>query len=121
MFVRDHNTVADGDQRSPRGAISLDPAPDTVRWGDNKQVVFHYDAITVPAGGGTEVRQAFVIGTTEAEIAAKAAAQRDQINPYRPDALIRRHHTSRFAGDQVYNTSGAQQTAKGHTAAATTR
>ena len=115
VFVRDHNTVADGDRRFPRGAISLDPAPHTVRWDTNKHVVLNYDAITVPAGGGTQVRQAFVIGTTEAEIAAKAAAQRDQINPYRPDALIRRHHTSRFAGDQVYNTSGAQQTAKGHT------
>ena len=114
VFVRDHNTVADGDRRFPRGAISLDPAPHTVRWADNKRVVLNYDAITVPAGGGTQVRQAFVIGTTEAEIAAKAAAQRDQINPYRPDALIRRHHTSRFAGDQVYNTSGTQQTAKGH-------
>ena len=77
--------------------------------------MLNYDAITVPAGGGTQVRQAFVIGTTEAEIAAKAAAQRDQIDPYRPDALIRRHHTKGFAGDQVYNTSGAQQTAKGHT------
>jgi hypothetical protein len=111
MLVRDNDSAADGDRRFPRGAISVDVAPARVRWATNKQVVFDYDAIAVPAGGFSQpIRQAFVMGTSEAEVASAAAAQRDQINPYRPDALIRRAGARHYVGGDVLDGTGARQT-----------
>ncbi len=110
ILVRDHNNAADGDRRFPRGAISVDVAPQRVHWATSKRAELDYEAIAVPAGGSRVIQQALVIGTTEAEIATKAAAQRDRINPYRPDALIRRAGARHYVGGNVLDATGARQT-----------
>jgi hypothetical protein len=108
-FVRDENTAPDGSTALPRGAISFDVAPQIHR-GSSDEFTLRDEGIHVPAGGTHLVREAFVIGTTESEVAAKAAANRQAINPYRPDALIRKQGTSSYDGNNTYNTTGFHQT-----------
>jgi hypothetical protein len=111
VFVRDDNTAPDGNLDYPRGAISFDLGPSNIHRASNRSFVQRDEGIKVPAGGMRLVRQYFVMGTTDAEVAAKAAANRTAINPYRPDGLIKKAGTTSFVGNHVYNTTGTHQTA----------
>lgn len=108
IFVRDSNTAPDGDQMLPRGAIVAGFPLSAVRRKANADFELQ-TTLTVPRGGTRIVRHAFVIGTTEAEIAAKAAANVVALNPYRSDGVIKRKGGASF-GNGVYNTSGSGQT-----------
>ena len=74
LFVEDNHNAPDGDTTFPRGAVSFDLAPNAVRRVTNELFQLHDENFAVPAGGTTVVRQDFVIGHTEAEVEAKAAA-----------------------------------------------
>jgi hypothetical protein len=108
IFVRSDNTAPDGSTAHPRGAITFDTAPGQVRRKFNSNFTLRDEGIAVPAGGTRTVRHDYVIGTSESEIAAKAAASRVRLNPYRPDGLIRKG-TASYVGNNVYNTTGTGQ------------
>jgi hypothetical protein len=109
ISVRDKVDAPDGDTVFPRGAITLDTAPNQVHWEANNHFVLHDEGLVVPAGGTRVVRHDYVIGTTEAEIDAKAAASRIRINPNRPDTLVKAR--TAYLGNDIYNTTGSTQTA----------
>jgi hypothetical protein len=108
ISVRDKVTAPDGDTTFPRGAITLDTAPNQVHWAANSHFVLRDEGLLVPAGGTRVVRHDYVIGTTEAEIAAKAATSQALFNPRRPDLLVKVRKA--YAGNGVYNTTGSAQT-----------
>jgi hypothetical protein len=110
IFVRDKNTAPDGNTDFPRGAISFDIAPQKVEWKENSNLTLRDEGITIPAGGKRITREDFVIGTTQSVVAAKAAANEQRINPYRGDGLIKRSGATNYLGNNVYNTTGANQT-----------
>jgi hypothetical protein len=114
IFVRADNTAPDGSTAHPRGAITFDTAPGQVRRKFNSNFTLRDEGIAVPAGGTRTVRHDYVIGTSESEIAAKAAASRDRLNPYRPDGLIRKRAAS-YVGSNVYNTTGTGQAVRAKT------
>ncbi len=122
VFVRDDNTAPQGSQDFPRGAISFDVAPSKVAWDANGRFRLRDDGIKVPAGGTALVRQAFVIGTSDAEVAAKAAANQRALNPYRPDALVKLPASHHWIGNRVYGTHGSRETliAKTHAGSSAT-
>jgi hypothetical protein len=109
IFVRDNTLASDGDRDFARGAISFDLAPKVVHRTENRVFFTRPAAIKVPAGGSRLVRQFYVVGTSQATVNAKAAANEERINPYRPDALIRKG-AGGFVGNRVYNDDGAHQT-----------
>jgi hypothetical protein len=108
VFVRDDNTAPDGNQDFPRGAISFDVVPQKVHWAANDEFRLNDEGIKVPAGGKRIVRQDFVMGATESEVATKAAANARRINPYRPDALVKKPG-GRYVGNNIYNATGYRQ------------
>jgi hypothetical protein len=110
IFVRDSNTAPDGDTSYPLGAISFDHAPSQIRRVNNYEFVLRDESVAVPAGGVRLVRQDFVLGLTQAEVTAKAAANAIRINPYRPDALLRKHGATAYVGSNIYNTTASGQT-----------
>jgi len=78
VFVRDNNNAPNGNASFPRGALTFD-FPISLNWS-------HFDAFTlraktfkVPPGGTRMTRQSFVIGTTDAGVAAKAAGSEDRL------------------------------------------
>jgi hypothetical protein len=109
LFVRDDNGAPDGNSDFPVGAISFDLPPQQVERKENGRFTLRTDGIAVPAGGKRIVREAFVIGTTQSTVAAKAAANEKAINPYRVDALIRAKHATTYTGNNIYNVTGASQ------------
>jgi len=109
MFVRQDNTAPDGSTALGRGAVTFDTPVATVHRRLKSEVTF-LDTIAVPAGGTRTVRHDYVSGTTESQIAAAAAASRIRLNPRRSDGLIRTA-SSAYVGNDVYNTTGAGQTA----------
>lgn len=111
VFVRNDTAAPDGDTFSPRGAITFDVRPSSIHRPEYRKVVLRNDGITVPAGGTRLVHQDFVIGTTEAEVANKAAANEARYRTYRPDTMIRKKSASAYLGNNVYNVTGAGQTA----------
>jgi hypothetical protein len=115
VFVRNDNAAPDGNTVGPRGAVSFDVAPSGVNRRTRSEFVLRDDSITVPASGTHLVRQDFVIGTTDATVAAKAAANQARINPYRPDALIRKMGVSTYLGNNVYNATGINQSVTART------
>jgi hypothetical protein len=76
VFIRDDNTAPDGSLQYPRGAVSFDYAPHHVRRIENREFVLQDEGIKVPAGGTHRIRQYYVLGTSESQVAAKAAADR---------------------------------------------
>jgi hypothetical protein len=120
IFVRDDNSAPDGSLDYPRGAISFDVAPAKVHRYAYNAFALNDDLINVPAGGATLVRQTFVMGTTEAQVAAKAAADRRAINPYRPDGSIKKSTAGSYTGRGRYGTTGAGQTVLAKKARGTT-
>ena len=110
VFVRDSNTAPDGSTAFPVGGISFSEAPQQVHRVSNYQFTLRDESVVVPAGGVRLIRQDYVIGRTQAEVTAKAAANASRINPYRPDELIRKHGTSTYVGSNIYNTTGSGQT-----------
>jgi len=113
MSVRLENSAPDGDKIKPRGELTFD-FPMTLERTDNSHWSMTAKPFTVPAHGSRVLRQSFGIGTTEAGIASMATSQRIRINPYRPDGWIKKSGGT-FLGKNVYNTSGAGQTAGGAT------
>jgi hypothetical protein len=113
VLVRESNTAPDGDLYVPRGAVSFD-FPAKVEWEQNGVVNLQAKTFKVPAGGSLLMRQSFVIGSTDAEVLAKAKANQTRINPYRPDAWIKPSGGT-FKGNNIYSTSGAGQTVGGTT------
>lgn len=109
ILVRQSNTAVDGDTNLPRGAVTFDRRPSTVNRTGNGVFQLREHSVTIPAGGSALVRHDYVIGATDAEVAAKAAASRARLNPYRPDGLIRKPTTS-YVGNNVYNATGSGQT-----------
>lgn len=109
IYVRDDTTAPNGSLDWPRGAISFDVAPSKIHRTSNSDFTMQDEGIKVPAGGTKLVRQAFVMGTSESEIAAKAAANQRQINPYRPDALVKTKSAHTYLGNKIYNATGARQ------------
>jgi hypothetical protein len=81
IFVRDQNTAPDGSTAFPRGAVSFDFAPHEVHRASNREFALRDEGIGVPAAGSHTVRQDFVIGTTQAEVSAKAAMNVDRFVP----------------------------------------
>jgi hypothetical protein len=110
IFVRDDKGAADGDTAFPRGAISFDLPPQKVERKANDQFTLRNDGIAIPAGGKRVIREAFVIGTTQSVVNAKAAANEQRIDPYRGDGLIKKSGATNYLGNNVYNTTGANQT-----------
>ena len=110
VFVRDDVAAEDGNANFPRGALTFDRAPSRIVRTTHRQLVFHYDGITVPAGGRVVMRQAHVVGTTQSVVDAKARAIAARINPWRPDTRIRKQGDSTYAGNAIYNTTATHQT-----------
>jgi hypothetical protein len=110
LFVRDDMAAADGNVNFPRGALVFDRAPSKVERSTYRQFNFRYEGITVPAGGTRLMRQAYVTGTSQAAVDAKARAIAARINPWRPDTLIRKKGASVYAGNGVYDTTATHQT-----------
>jgi hypothetical protein len=110
VFVRDNNNAPDGSATFPQGAVSFDIAPQHIEWKQNDEFVLRNDGIAVPAGGKRITREAFAIGSTQTEVAAKAAANEKQIDPYRADGLVKKSADATYLGNNVYNTTGASQT-----------
>jgi len=108
ILVRDSNTAVDGDTLLPRGAVTFD-FPAKVHRTAYNSVTFEASTFTVPAGGKRTIRQSYVIGTTDAEVLAKAKANETRINPYRADAWIEKLGSGSFRGNNVYNTTGVGQ------------
>jgi hypothetical protein len=81
----------------------------------NRTFTLRDGGIRVPAGGVHVVRQSFVMGTTESEVASKAAVQRRQINPYRADGLIKKKSAVGYTGNNIYNTTGLHQSVLANT------
>jgi len=111
LLIRDNNTAPDGDLYVPRGAATFD-FPNTVEWEQNSVINLQASSFSVPADGSRLIRQSFVIGTTDAEVLAKARANQSRITPYRPDAWIKTPGAA-FTGNDVYNTTGAGQSVYG--------
>jgi len=109
ILVRDSNTAPDGDTALPRGAITFDFPLGQIHRTFNDTFTMNGASFTVAAGGVRVVRQSFVMGTTDAEVAAKAAANAVRLNPYRTDALIKKLGASTYVGNGIYNTTGAGQ------------
>ena len=109
IFVRDSNTAPDGDLTLPRGAITFNFPLGAVHRSDNGAFDMNAANFTVAAGGIRVVKQSFVMGTMEAEVAAKAAANVARLNPYRVDTLIKKLGAPAYVGNGIYNTTGAGQ------------
>jgi len=107
VLVRNSNTSPDGDLYQPRGAFTFD-FPTAVEWEQNGVVNLQAKSFSVPAGGTRVLRQSFVIGTTDAEVLAKARANQSRITPYRPDAWIKPPGGT-FKGNDIYNGTGVGQ------------
>lgn len=114
ILVRASNTAADGDTNLPRGAVTFDRRPSTVNRTSNSAFQLREHNISVPAGGSALVRHDYVVGATEAEVTAKAAASRVRLNPYRADGLVRKS-TASYVGNNVYNSTGSAQTVQAKT------
>lgn len=110
IFVRDNIARPDGDTDFVRGALSFDIAPLKVERKLGSEFVLRNEGISVPAGGKRIVREAFVTGTTQSVINAKAAANEKAINPYRADGLIKKTAAAAYLGNNVYNTTATNQT-----------
>lgn len=109
-YIRTNNDAPDGDV-SPRGALSFDLAPSQLfRSDEGRRLVLRDDGLVVPAGGTRLVRQDLVIGSSDAEVAAKAATNQARINPYRADGAIRKSSATTYAGNNTYNTTAVGQT-----------
>jgi len=113
ILFRDAISAPDGDTTLPRGALTFD-FPASVQRTTYRTFTLAAKSFTVPAGGSRKLRQSFVIGTTDAEVLAKANANQKRINPYRADALIKASGGT-FKGNNIYNTTGAGQTVGGKT------
>jgi hypothetical protein len=109
LFVRDEMAAPDGDVNHPRGAVVFDVAPSAVDRSTYRQFTFR-TGLTVPAGGTRLVRRAYVMGTSQSVVNAKAAANAKRINPYRPDGSIKIAGASTYLGNKVYSTIGTHQT-----------
>jgi hypothetical protein len=109
IFLRQSNLAPDGSTKYPRGAISFDHPPSQVRRSYNYLLTMRDEGIVVPAGGTRSVHQHFVMGTTQAEVTAKATANEDRYTPYRTDGMLKKSGGS-YVGNNVYNTTGASQT-----------
>ncbi len=122
IFVQDDTTAPQGSLLFPRGAVSFDVAPSKVERSEYGQFTLRDDGLKIPASGSRLVRQVFVMGTSDAEVARKAAANRKAINPYRPDALLKLRSAHSYTGNRVYGTGGAKETvvAKRHAGSTTT-
>jgi hypothetical protein len=79
VFVRDDNTAPAGSLAFPRGAIGFDYAPHVIHRVSNEEFTLRDDNIKVRAGGAQRVREYFVMGTSDAQVAAKAAGNRKQL------------------------------------------
>lgn len=79
IFVRDDNTAPDGNMAFPRGAISFDAAPHQVHRASYREFTLQYATVKVPAGGTHLLREYFVIGNTDSQVAAIAAKNRKQL------------------------------------------
>jgi len=108
ILVRDSNTAIDGETLLPRGAVTFD-FPTKVHRTDYNTLTLEATSFGIPAKGSRTLRQSYVIGTTDAEVLAKAKANETRINPYRADLKIKRSGASSFKGNNVYNTTGAGQ------------
>jgi len=108
ILVRDSNTAPDGTFLLPRGAITFD-FPLSILRSAYDQWTMKGSTFTVPGGGYSLTRQAFVIGSTDAEVASKATANETKLNPYRADAQIKKSGAASFKGNNIYNTTGASQ------------
>lgn len=113
ILVRNSDAAPDGDLYAPRGAVSFD-FPATVEWEQNGVVNLKARSFSVPAGSSRLLRQSFVIGTTDAEVLAKARSNQSRITPFRPDGWIKPSGGT-FQGKNLYNTTGAGQTVGGTT------
>ncbi|RNL77678.1 hypothetical protein [Nocardioides marmorisolisilvae] len=109
--LRESNTAPDGDLYVPRGAVTFG-FPTGVQWEQNGLINLVAASIRVPGGDYRLIRQSFVIGTTDAEVLAKAKVNQSLITPYRPDAWIRPAGGT-YQGNNVFNTTGAGQTVAG--------
>ena len=109
ILLRDSNTAVDGDTDLPRGAITFDFPLTGVHRSAHDQFTMQAVSFTVAAGGTRTLRQSFVMGTTDAEVATKAAANEVRINPYRTDALVKKLGAAAYTGNGIYNTTGAGQ------------
>ena len=78
LFVRSNNNFPSGSEKYPIGGLSFDIAPSAVRRGTNQNFTLRDENVTVPAGGAAVVREDFVLGQTQAEVDAKAAANVDR-------------------------------------------
>lgn len=110
VSLRADMAAADGNANFPRGALVFDRAPNTVERSNYAQFTFRYEGISIPAGGSRVLRQGYVIGTSQSAVDARARAIATRINPWRPDALIRKSGGSAYAGNAVYNTTATHQT-----------
>lgn len=109
ILVRDSNTALDGDTTLPRGAVTFDFPLSAVNRTSYDTLSAKGATFTVAAGGTRVLRQSLVSGTTDAEVAAKAAANVVRLNPYRADGLIKKKGAAKYAGNGTYNTTAAGQ------------
>jgi len=110
VFVREELAAPDGDLNHPRGALTLDVAPSSVDRATYRSFDLTNDGLTVPAGGTRLVRRAYVMGTSQSVVNAKAAANEKKLNPYRPDGAIKIAGASTYVGNNVYSTLGTHET-----------
>jgi len=110
LFVRDEMAAPDGDPNHPRGALTFDVSPSSIDRKTYGRFDFWTDGLNVPAGGTRLVRRAYVMGTSQSVVNAKAAANAKRINPYRPDGSIKIAGASTYLGNNVYSTIGTHQT-----------
>lgn len=80
IFVRDSNSAANGNSLFPRGALTFD-FPMVLNWNANDEFTLRASTFKVPGGGVRVTHQSFVIGTTDAGVAAKAEASEDRQRP----------------------------------------
>jgi hypothetical protein len=81
VFVDGNGATADAFAQ-PQGAVTIAPAPTSVRWYSTSNPysygVFRF-AQTIPAGGSATVSRTYVNGGSKAEIAAQVSAEQDRL------------------------------------------